>query len=128
MVVNMWKNASMTLSMHPSRTQGTAVCFGSQRIAVQPQQTQRLASQLKALADPNRLTLLTLLPQAPDTICVCELTAALNLSQPTVSHHLKILTEAGMVLREKRGTWVHYSRRPGSLEDLSKQLLGIAAP
>ncbi|MEX3610886.1 metalloregulator ArsR/SmtB family transcription factor [Rothia sp. LK2588] len=118
----------MTLLAHPSRPDETATCSGTRRPPVPPEQTQRLAGQFKALADPNRLTLLTLLPQAPETICVCELTAALNLSQPTVSHHLKILTEAGMVLREKRGTWVHYSQRPGSLEGLSKQLLSIAIP
>ncbi|CAB0574053.1 helix-turn-helix transcriptional regulator [Corynebacterium diphtheriae bv. mitis] len=71
----------------------------------------------KALGDPNRLTLMYLVASAyPATICVCDLTAALDLQQPTVSHHLRVLVDTGLLQREKRGNWVHYSLMPGAWE------------
>lgn len=71
----------------------------------------------KALADPNRLRLLSIVRSASSgATCVCDLTEPLDLSQPTVSHHLKILVEAGLLHREKRGTWAYYSLVPGALE------------
>lgn len=66
------------------------------------------ASLLKAVADPYRLTMLATLAAAPDDVCVCDFTDALPLNQPTVSHHLRILREAGLVTSERRGTWVYY--------------------
>ncbi len=66
------------------------------------------AGLLKALADPHRLTMLATLARAEDEVCVCDFTAALPLEQPTVSHHLKILRDAGLVSCERRGTWVYY--------------------
>lgn len=62
----------------------------------------------KALADPHRLTMLATLARAEDEVCVCDFTSALPLNQPTVSHHLKILRDAGLVSWERRGTWVYY--------------------
>lgn len=70
----------------------------------------RLAVALKALADPARLRVLSLLRAAPGgEACVADLVRALELSQPTVSHHLRVLSEAGLLRRERRGTWVWYS-------------------
>lgn len=70
---------------------------------------EQLAGLLKAVADPTRLQLLALIERsAEQQSCVCDLTEPLQLSQPTVSHHLKVLTEAGLLTREKRGTWVWY--------------------
>ena len=66
------------------------------------------AALLRALADPHRLTMLATLARAEDEVCVCDFTGALPLEQPTVSHHLKILREAGLVSCERRGTWVYY--------------------
>jgi ArsR family transcriptional regulator len=66
------------------------------------------AALFKALADPNRLTMLATLARAGDEVCVCDFTGALPLEQPTVSHHLRILREAGLVTCERRGTWVYY--------------------
>jgi DNA-binding transcriptional ArsR family regulator len=63
---------------------------------------------LKAIADPYRLRMLATLARAADEVCVCDFTAALPLNQPTVSHHLRILREAGLVTCERRGTWVYY--------------------
>lgn len=87
-----------------------------------------LAGVLKALADPSRLRLLSLIAAAPDgTACVCDLTDPLDLTQPTVSHHLKVLTDAGLVRREKRGVWAHFSLVPGALDDVARVLSTTAA-
>lgn len=77
---------------------------------------ERIAGVLKALADPNRLRLLSLI-QATDgnEACVCELTEPLGLSQPTISHHLRILAEAGLVERDKRGVWAYFRVVPETL-------------
>lgn len=83
-------------------------------------QAQDLARAFKALADPARLRLLSLVAAADDgEACVCDLTAPLSLSQPTVSHHLKILVDAGFLTRSKRGTWAYYRLVPGALDALS---------
>jgi ArsR family transcriptional regulator, arsenate/arsenite/antimonite-responsive transcriptional repressor len=63
----------------------------------------------KALADPHRVKIVNLLATSPDPVCVCEFTGPLGLSQPTVSHHLKKLVQAGLLHREQRGTWAYYS-------------------
>jgi ArsR family transcriptional regulator len=68
----------------------------------------RQAALFKALADPHRLTILAMLAQASDDVCVCEFTSGLPLNQPTVSHHLRVLREARLVTCERRGTWVYY--------------------
>jgi ArsR family transcriptional regulator len=67
------------------------------------------AAVFKALADPARVRLLNLLATAEEPTCVCQLTPAVGLSQPTVSHHLKKLVRAGLVRREQRGVWAYYS-------------------
>ncbi|WP_163509065.1 ArsR/SmtB family transcription factor [Fodinicola acaciae] len=67
-----------------------------------------LAKAFKALGDPIRLRLFSLITSAPDEICVCDLTDAFDVTGPTISHHLKVLREAGLVDCERRGTWVFY--------------------
>lgn len=70
----------------------------------------RLAGLLKALADPSRLRLLShIAAQGCDAVCACDLTDIVGLSQPTVSHHLKKLVDAGILIREQRGKWAHYT-------------------
>lgn len=79
-----------------------------------------VAGLLKAVADPARLQLLSLIRSAEDQeACVCDLTDAVGLSQPTVSHHLKVLTDAGLLTRERRGTWAWYGVVPARLDELS---------
>jgi ArsR family transcriptional regulator len=74
---------------------------------------------LKAVADPARLQLLSILKYATNQeACVCDLTAPLGLSQPTVSHHLKVLADAGLVTRERRGSWAWFSLVPVRLNEL----------
>jgi ArsR family transcriptional regulator len=76
----------------------------------------RVAGVLKAVADPTRLRLLSLIASDPaGEVCVCDLTEPLGLSQPTISHHLRVLLETGLVSREKRGVWAFYRAVPGAL-------------
>jgi ArsR family transcriptional regulator len=83
----------------------------------------RLAALLRVLADPGRLRLLSLIQaQSSREACVCYLTEALGLSQPTVSHHLRVLFEAGLVDRERRGNWVYYRTIPQALAELRNAL------
>jgi ArsR family transcriptional regulator len=82
-----------------------------------------LASAFKALADPGRLRLLSFIAAQPDgEACVCHVTAPVGLSQPTVSHHLKLLHDAGLLDREKRGAWVYYRVNRPRLEELRAAL------
>lgn len=84
---------------------------------------ERLAQQLKAVADPTRLQLISLIKAAPGgEACVCDLQASLGLRQPTVSHHLRVLAEAGLVVKEHRGAWRWYSLVPGALGRLGRLL------
>jgi ArsR family transcriptional regulator, arsenate/arsenite/antimonite-responsive transcriptional repressor len=82
-----------------------------------------LASAFKALADPVRLRLLSLIAaRAGGEVCVCELTEAFQVTGPTISHHLKVLREAGLVDCQRRGTWVYYRVVPARLATLSRLL------
>jgi ArsR family transcriptional regulator len=82
-----------------------------------------LAPAFKALGDPVRLRLMSMIASAPDgEICVCDLSPAFDLSGPTISHHLRTLREAGLVLADRRGTWVYYRVRPGLLHQLAALL------
>jgi ArsR family transcriptional regulator len=86
-------------------------------------EAQRLAQALKAIADPARLRLLSLIQAQPEgEACVCHLTEPLGLSQPTVSHHLKVLLQAGLVEREQRGSWAFYRVTPEPLATLRELL------
>src|SRR5271166_1940837 len=80
------------------------------------------AALLKAVADPYRLTMLATLAASEHEVCVCDFTDALPLNQPTVSHHLRILREAGLVSCERRGTWVYYQLADDAIERLGDTL------
>jgi ArsR family transcriptional regulator len=82
-------------------------------------EAEQLASALRVVADPARLRLLSLIQAQPDhEACVCHLTEPLGLSQPTVSHHLKVLSQAGLVEREQRGSWAYFRVREEPLAAL----------
>ena len=84
------------------------------------EQAASVAAVLKALADPVRLRLMSLvLSHEGGEACVCDLLPAFELSQPTISHHLKVLHDAGLLGREKRGVWVYYQARPEALRALT---------
>ncbi len=82
-----------------------------------------LAQAFRALGDPVRLRLVSLIgAHQGGEVCVCDLTSAFNLTQPTISHHLKVLREAGIIDSERRGTWVYYRLVPAALERMSALL------
>ena len=86
-------------------------------------QADGLATLLKALADPTRLRLVSMVAaHAGGEACVCELTEPLGLTQPTVSHHLKVLIDAGILTRDKRGVWAYYALVPGALDAVAAVL------
>ena len=98
-------------------------CCGSVLDApLQAGEAAQLAAMFAALADPARLRLLSLIAAQPGGQCACDLFEPLGKSQPTVSHHLKVLYEAGLVDREKRGTWVWYRVVPARLAALRAAL------
>ena len=95
---------------------GEVCCAPLVKEPIAPQDAEQLAATLKALADPARLRLLSIVASSEgQEACVCDLVEPVGLSQPTVSHHLKILTEAGFLSRSKRGTWAYYRLQPDAL-------------
>ncbi|HWK20157.1 MAG TPA: metalloregulator ArsR/SmtB family transcription factor [Microbacteriaceae bacterium] len=103
-----------------------ACCAPITREPVSADNAARLAASLKALADPARLRLLSMVAAHVDgEACVCDLTEPLGLSQPTVSHHLKVLVDSGYLTRSKRGTWAYYRLVPGSLDSIAGLLAAV---
>ena len=103
-----------------------ACCAPAAREAIGADEAERLARLLKAVADPARLRLVSLVAAHDDLeACVCDLTEPLGLSQPTVSHHLKVLVDAGILTRDKRGTWAYYRLVPGALGSLAERVHGL---
>ncbi|MER5943275.1 metalloregulator ArsR/SmtB family transcription factor [Streptomyces sp. NPDC001928] len=99
-----------------------ACCTGLAGAPLESDRAIELAKQFKALGDPVRLRLLSMIASASrdgGEVCVCELTPAFELSQPTISHHLKLLRQAGLIDCERRGTWVYYWALPDALDGLA---------
>lgn len=98
-------------------------CEPVTREPLNTRRAEALANVLKAIADPTRLRLLSLVgAHDGGEACVCELTEPVGLSQPTVSHHLKVLVDAGLLTRDKRGVWAYYAIVPGALDVLADLL------
>lgn len=95
----------------------TPICCGPHTRTLAPEAVVDLASQFKALSDPTRVAIVNRLAGAPE-VCVCDLTDAFELSQPTISHHLRILREAGLVETTRRGTWAYYRLVPEAIQSL----------
>ncbi len=93
------------------------ICCASDQPPMDSQAAERLAATFRALADPTRVAIVNRLTTS-ESVCVCDLTAAFDLSQPTVSHHLRILRDAGLVEAERRGTWAYYRLVPDAIESL----------
>lgn len=114
----------MTAELPILQTSDTGACC-SRLIggALDPSEAAILATRFKALGDPTRVRLLSLIAAAGDgEACICDLTAPIGLSQPTVSHHMKLLVNAGLVTREQRGRWAYYRLVPDALAVLAGSL------
>jgi len=102
---------------------GTICCTPLVKEPLEQAQAEKLAITMKALADPARLRLLSIVASSEgQEACVCDLIEPVGLSQPTVSHHLKVLTEAGFLTRSKRGTWAYYRLQPTALSGIAQLL------
>jgi ArsR family transcriptional regulator, arsenate/arsenite/antimonite-responsive transcriptional repressor len=111
------------MARRASTTVDPLACCGPVRsFPLDEEQADVLARSFAALADPIRLRLLSFVASAPDEVCACDLVEPSGRSQPTVSHHMKILFDAGLVEREKRGLWVWYRAVPGRLDALRSAL------
>jgi ArsR family transcriptional regulator, arsenate/arsenite/antimonite-responsive transcriptional repressor len=127
MTIDGWimAKASIRVNMTPMQPIATiaASCPPLLQGPLDAAEAKRLAESMKALADPARLRLLSLIQAQPGAeACVCHLTEPLGLSQPTVSHHLKVLLQAGLVEREQRGSWAYYRVVPEPLAALRELL------
>jgi ArsR family transcriptional regulator len=118
----------MSKSLELTPVEAVACCSPLTREPLSAADAERIAPLVKAIADPVRLRLLSLVASHTDgEACVCDLNDAFDLSQPTISHHLKLLHEAGLLDREKRGVWVYYRVNAGALGDLAVLLGGVSA-
>jgi ArsR family transcriptional regulator, arsenate/arsenite/antimonite-responsive transcriptional repressor len=112
----------LMLAPKQKRPAGEPCCVPLVYPDVEPDAAERIARIAKALGDPIRLQLVDVLRKHAGKVCVCELVPLFDLSQPTVSHHLKVLREAGLVDSERRGLWAYYYVTPDSLKELSAWL------
>ena len=112
----------LELAPKQKRPAGVRCCDPVAYPDVEREQAARMATIAKALGDPIRLQLVDVLRQHAGKVCVCELVPLFDLSQPTVSHHLKVLRETGIVDSERRGLWAYYYVIPEALKELSAWL------
>src|SRR5215207_5182107 len=109
----------LQLAPKQKRTPGEACCEPVVYPDVEPARAQRLAAAAKAIGDPVRLQLVDVLRSHAGKVCVCELVPLFDVSQPTLSHHLKVLREAGIVDSERRGLWAYYYVIPEAVKELN---------
>jgi ArsR family transcriptional regulator len=112
----------LELTPKTKRAPGEPCCQPVVYPDVEREQAYRMASIAKALGDPVRLQLVDVLRKHAGKVCVCELVPLFDLSQPTVSHHLKVLRQAGIVGSEREGLWAYYYVMPDALKELSAWL------
>lgn len=117
-----------SLPIIESTTTSTLCCAPLVRELLSQESANELARRVKAIADPSRLRLLSLIAARDGEVCMCDLIEPVGLSQPTVSHHLKVLVDGGLLNRDKRGVWAYYSLVPGALDSLSAVLSTTAPP
>jgi ArsR family transcriptional regulator len=101
-------STTLDLPVLPVRHKNEPCCAPVRAPSLTETQTVNLADRLKAVADPTRLCMLDLLVEQSEALCVCDLTAVFPQNQPTISHHLKLLRQAGLIDTEKRGIWSYY--------------------
>ena len=112
----------LELAPKQKRLKGEPCCEPVVYPDIERQQAERMAKVAKALGDPIRMQLVDVLRKHAGKVCVCELVPLFDLSQPTVSHHLKVLREAGIVGSERRGLWAYYYVNSDALDEVSAWL------
>ena len=115
-------SADLELTPKQKRPAGERCCEPVVYPDVEREHATRMAGVAKALGDPVRLQLVDVLRKHAGKVCVCELVPLFDLSQPTISHHLKKLRDAGIVGSERKGLWAYYFVEPGALKELSSWL------
>ena len=115
-------NVDLDLAPKQKRPAGESCCEPVVYPDIEREQAERMAAVAKALGDPIRMQLVDVLRKHAGKVCVCELVPLFDLSQPTVSHHLKVLREAGVVASERHGLWAYYYVNPDAVEELSAWL------
>ena len=115
-------SVDLDLAPKQKRAAGERCCDPVVYPDVERRQADRMAKVAKALGDPIRLQLVDVLRKHAGKVCVCELTPLFDVGQPTISHHLKVLREAGIVDSERSGLWAYYYVVPDSLKELRKWL------
>jgi ArsR family transcriptional regulator, arsenate/arsenite/antimonite-responsive transcriptional repressor len=125
----MIQNGSMPSALPVIQPADLAACCSPVTAGiVSDEAAETLARMFKALGDPTRVKLLSMIAAAPEgEACICDMTEPVGLSQPTVSHHMKLLVEAGLATREQRGKWAYYRVVPAVLGSLAVALEPIAA-
>jgi ArsR family transcriptional regulator, arsenate/arsenite/antimonite-responsive transcriptional repressor len=118
----------LELTPKTKRAAGERCCEPVVYPDVEREQAQRMAAIAKAIGDPVRLQLLDVLRKHAGKVCVCELVPLFELSQPTISHHLKVLRDGGLVGSERQGLWAYYYVIPDALEELTAWLSPDARP
>jgi ArsR family transcriptional regulator, arsenate/arsenite/antimonite-responsive transcriptional repressor len=113
---------NLQLAPKQKRAAGEPCCEPVAYPDVERRQAERIAQIAKALGDPVRVQLVDVLRKHAGKVCVCELVPLFDLAQPTVSHHLKVLRQAGLVASERQGLWAYYYVNPDALEELSTWL------
>jgi ArsR family transcriptional regulator, arsenate/arsenite/antimonite-responsive transcriptional repressor len=114
--------AARRTTANPTVVDAVACCSPVRADALDEQDAATLAQSFAALSDPVRLRLLSFIASAEGEVCACDLVEPSGRSQPTVSHHMKVLVDAGLVAREKRGLWVWYRAVPSRLDALRNVL------
>lgn len=120
---------ALTLASSPDTiaSAGDGCCGSTAGTGLGQPAAEQLASVLKALAEPTRLRLLSLVAaESSGEACICDLTSPVGLSQPTVSHHMRVLVEAGLLEREQRGKWAYYRLVPGALDAVAELMTAVA--
>ena len=115
-------DSALKLAPKQKRAAGEPCCEPVVYPDVDRREAERMAAVAKALGDPVRLQLVDVLKRHAGKVCVCELVPLFDLSQPTVSHHLKVLRDAGIVASEREGLWAYYYVLPAALTELSEWL------
>jgi ArsR family transcriptional regulator, arsenate/arsenite/antimonite-responsive transcriptional repressor len=126
----LWHAGDMPTAQLPVLTEDWVTCCApGAGHGLDADSADRLAAVLKVIAEPTRLRLLSLVAAQQDSEeCICNLTDRVGVSQPTVSHHMKVMVEAGLLEREQRGKWAYYRLVPGALDALARLVTTVAQP